>query len=317
MKKLILTVLLTLMAGFTAFADMTFPVSSGIDLAKASDESMAEFASMVKDGYRMFDMGDLLTDAEEAEMQQRLENLRIAFGQDAAIVTVNNHTAGDDFESYCDLLYYKGGFGTGSDRDGSLLVVDLGTRDYMIYAQGGAMRYFTDSAIDQIANTYNGGFVPLLSAGDYYGAFYRYIESVDALYKQGVQKNQYNYDPVTGEKDPYYKKPFLKLWQIIVSLVMSLMSGLSPVNNVKRRYAMEDEKRAAQSVSKAYRAASSFVYDPAFSGSRVIDKNVRTAVIQRREPPKGPVGGAPFGGGQSTGHASMGGGQHTSGGGKF
>ena len=320
MKKIILTVLLTLMMGFTAFAETTFPIKAGMDLAKADDASVETFASLVKEGYRMFDMGDLLSDAEELEMQQRLDNLRIAFGHDAAIITVNNHTAGSDFMNYCDLLYQRGGLGSGSDRDGSLLVVDLGTRDVQIYAYGAARRFFTDAAIDQIFDSYNGGILAPLSQGDYYGAFYRYIESVDALYKQGVQQGQYNYSTVTGDTDPYYEenKPFLRLWQIIVSLVMSLLSGLAPVNSVKRQYSMETEKRAAQSVNKAYRATAAFAYDPQLSGARIIGKSTRSVIIPRTQEPKGPQGGgATFGGGQSTGHASMGGGEFTSGVRKF
>lgn len=321
MKKVFFTVLLTLVMSFTAFAGtLTFPIASDMDLAAADDASMQEFASLVKEGYRMFDTAGLLSDGEENEMQQRLENLKTAFGHDFAIITVNDHTYGADFDAYCDMLYYKGGFGTGNDRDGSLLVVDLGTRDWEIYAQAGAMRYLTDSAIDQIARSYNGGFLSLLSDGDYYGAFYRYVESVDALYKQGIQQDQYNYDPVTGEKDPYYKenKPFLRLWQIIVSFVISLMSGFAPVSNVKHQYSMEAEKHAAQSVNKAYRATAAFAYDPQLSGARMIGKSTRSVIIPRTQEPRGPQGGgSSFGGGQSTGHASMGGGQHSSGGGKF
>lgn len=320
MKKIILTVLLTLLMGFTAFADtLSFPITADMDLAEADEASMETFSSLVKEGYRMFDTAGLVPAGEQDEFQQRLQNLKTAFGQDAAIITVNGHKYDGDFDAYCDMLYYRGGFGTGNDRDGSILVVDLGTRDIRIYAQGGARRYFTDNAIDQIFDSYNGGIVEPLSEGDYYGAFYRYIEAVDDLYKQGVQQDQYNYDPTTGEKDPYYKqnKPFLRLWQVIVSLVISLLTGFGPVNTIKRQYAMETEKRAAQSVSKAYRAAAAFAYDPQLSGSRMIGKSTRSVIIPRSQETRGPQSGNTFGGGQSTGHASMGGGQHTSGGRKF
>ena len=294
--------------------------AAGFDLAVLDSVSQGKFAEAVKGGRRLFDMPGYLDDDKAADIEARLKNITAKYGQDAAVVMTYGRPSGMDMETYADKLYYAGGFGSGTDRSGSLLVIDYYNGEYRVYAQGEAMRYFTDKAISDITKTRNGGIeTPLTNYNDY-EALVTYTQNVSDLYAQGIQQNQYNYDPETGEKDYAYaqeKKPFIKLWQVIVSLIASLIIGYLPIRNIKKQYAMEAEKKAAQSLSVAYRMAAVYAFSQ-LSQDRMLDRKVTRRVVAAPTNNNGQnTGGPSFGGGQSTMHHSYGGGFHTSGGGSF
>ena len=294
--------------------------AAGFDLAAFDSASQGKFAEAVKGGKRLFDMPGYLDDDKAADIEARLKNITAKYGQDAAVVMTYGRPSGMDMETYADKLYAAGGFGTGADRSGSLLVIDYLNGEYRVYAQGEAMRYFTDKAISDITKTRGGGIETALANYQDYEALVTYTQNVTDLYAQGVQKDQYNYDPETGEKDPYYapeKKPFIKLWQVVVSLIISLLAGYLPIRNVKKQYAMEAEKKAAQSLSIAYRMTAAYVFSQ-LAQDRMLDKRVTRRIMPTptNNSNRG-TGGPSFGGGQSTMHHSSGGGFHTSGGGSF
>ena len=276
----------------------------------------AAFQGYVADGVRIFDAADLLTPGEEAEIQGKLQQFEASYGQRALIVTdTSEFSSQEEADAFVDGLYQAGGVG----ENGIMLYVTPKPAA-LIYGSGEAERYLTDKAQDQIFDTYNGGIWNPLSQGDYYTAFSRFTDSISGIYAQGVQQNQYNYNTVTGEIDPAYpegKKPFLKLWQVIVSLLGSMGIAIAPVKRVQSQYAMEAEKRLAEGVSKAYRATASYSYAAA-PAAVLMDKQIKRTFIPRAQAPdlmKNAGGGPSFGGGQSTMRPSQGGGNHTGGGG--
>lgn len=280
------------------------------------------FADYISQGVRIFDAADLITDGEEKTLQESLEKFEGRYGQPALIVTsaaLSGDASDNEMDAYADGIWAASGL-----KDGSILVVDMGCRNAYIQGQNEAARYFTDSAINQIFDTYNGGIWTLIGEGNFAGAFERYVGSINDLYARGVQQDQVNYDTVTGETDPYYqpeKKPFIRLWQLILSLISAAGISFAPVSRVKKQYAMEAEKKLAQSVSKAYRANSGFSYGAA-PAAALIDRNVKRVLIPRaqisdQDKNQGGMGGQMFGGGQSTIRPSSGGGGHTGGGRKF
>jgi len=314
MKKkvsVILGLVIAMCFTLTASADV-------FDLAKAGSADMAKFREEIADGERLFDQSGVLSESEANALEDRLEDFEKTYGQMPVIVIVKNQNISDDLEVYADKIYTEGKLGTGADRDGILLVLEMGDEGptgVHIYAQNGAMRYVTDRAIDQIYDEYDGGIYTSLKDGNYYQAFLTYTEALDALYRQGVQEGQYNYDPQTGKKD-YYKAPHrIKLWHVILALLIAGISAYLPVASTKRKYAMTAEKNQARYVNMAYRAAAVFT----FAGAADALINTRTVhiPIPRQDPGRGGGSGPDFGGGQSTMRSSGGGGHHTSGGRKF
>lgn len=314
MKKIFtafLSLLLAVMAAVPAFA--------GADLARAESADMESFAAEVQGGTHLFDAIGALSDSEQQYLENRLQQLEQQSGQSAVIVIVENNQVSEDLERYADHLYQYGGLGTGSDRDGVLVVLDLGDeahRGVQIYANGGAMRYFTDRAIDQILNSYGGGgMLSPLKNGAWYEALSCFTDAADQLYAQGVQEGQYNYNPETGEKDYYYKKTrSFKVWHFLVAALIAGLAGFIPMQSVRSKYAMKKEKRQAQSLNVAYRTTSAFAFAPA--ADVLVGEHTVHVPIPRPQNNSG-SGHSSFGGGRSTMHSSGGGGFHTSGGAKF
>lgn len=315
MKKVFISFLSLLLVLLSAV-----PVLAGeADLARAGSADMEAFAAEAADGKHLFDSIGVLTAGEQEGLEKELQQLENRSGQSAAIVIVENNQISEDLERYADHLYQYGGLGKGSDRDGVLVVLDLGDdahRGVQIYAQGGAMRYFTDRAIDQILYDYDGsGMLGPLKNGEWHKALERFTNAAEDLYAQGIQEDQYNYNAATGEKDYYYKKNrTFKVWYFIVALLAGGLAGFIPMQSVKSRYAMKREKRQAERTNLAYRAASSFAFAPA--GDALIGEHTVHVPIPRPQSSSG-SGRSGFGGGSSTMRSSGGGGFHTSGGAKF
>jgi len=314
MKKILTAVLCLCMTVFFAAA----AYADEFDLSKAGSGDMAEFREEIADGERLFDQAGVLSESESDDLEDRLHAFEKEYGMMPVIVIVKNQNVSDDLEVYADKIYTEGKLGTGAGRDGVLLVLEMGDEGptgVRIYAQSGAMRYVTDRAIDQIYDEYDGGIYQPLKNGDYYQAFLTYTEALGALYRQGVQEGQYNYDPETGEKD-YYKVPRrIRLWHVILALLIAGVSAWLPVASTKRKYAMTAEKHQAQYVNMAYRATAAFAY--AGAADALINKRTVHIPIPRQDPDRSSGGGSGFGGGQSTMRASGGGGHHTSGGRHF
>jgi len=314
MKKISVTILSFLLA--ILFALPAFAGNADLDRADASD--MEAFTQSVANGRHVFDTLGILSSKETAELEEDLREIEQESGQSAVIVIVENNAISEDLEKYADYLYYHGSLGKGDERDGVLLVLDLGDeahRGVYIYAQSGAMRYFTDKAIEQILYDYDGGMLELLQDGRWYAALDRYTDAAETLYKQGVKQDQYNYDPETGEKDYYYEKQrSVKLWHVIVSLIVAFLAGFIPMQAIRSRYAMKAEKRQAQRLNVAYR--SNAVYAFAVANDALIGEHTTHIPIPHQDN-NNHTGGSSFGGGGSTMHSSMGGGHHSGGGAKF
>lgn len=296
---------------------LIFPVlADSMDLARAGSGDLEALAEEIKSGRRVFDQTGTLTGQQAEELQNRLSSLEKKYGQAFAIILVSGQAYGNDLQAYCDEVYSGADIGEEYDSNGVLLVLDLGeaSRGVQIYAKDGARRYVTDVAIDQAFDSFDGGMMSLLGAGKYYEALILYTDFLDALYAQGVQQNQYNYNAETGETDYAYPRRTFKLWYFIVAAVIAGIVAYIPVYNVKKQYALALEKKQAAAVNLAYRATATLAM--AGVAGTVIGKHVVHIPIPRQEP--GSTGGGPsLGGGQSTGHSSVGGGSFTSGGRKF
>lgn len=312
MKKTVSILISLLLSLFLVFPVLADPM----DLARADSGDLAALAEEVKAGQRIFDQTGTLTGQQMSELQNRLSSLEKKYGQGFAIILVNDQAYGADLQKYCDEVYSGADLGDAYDGNGVLLVLDLGqtSRGVQIYAKDGARRYVTDVAIDQAFDEYDGGMMSLLGAGNYYEALILYTDFLDALYAQGVQQNQYNYNAETGEIDYAYPRRSVKLWHVIVAAVIAGIAAWIPVNNVKKQYALALEKKQAAAVNLAYRATATLAM--AGVADAVINKRVVHIPIPRSD--SGSSGGGPsLGGGQSTGHSSVGGGSFTSGGRKF
>ena len=314
MKKIAIfsvSLLMMLALSLTAFADTSIPsadlraAADSLNLSSNMENSIGEISSLHADGVRLFDTGHLLSGDQADKVEEILDGVADQTGYDIAIVTTDGFSGQTDSRAYADYLYIKSGFGTGNDESGTILVVNMTDRDLYIYTRGAAVQALSDSQQDYIYDELDGGLVAKLGNGDYAGAC--------AVYAKGVYDG-YLYLQENGGAEP--KKKGLTPFKVIISAIVSAFSALMPVNGVKRKYAMQTEKRMAEGFNLAYRANSNMMLAAGPSGARLLSRDVRRAPIPVVKPTNGDRSSG-HGGGISTTHTSIGGGVHGGSGRKF
>lgn len=102
--------------------------------------------------YRMNDSADVLTEDEDNELEDALEELSLRQSFDVTIATIESlESVGyDSMEAYADDLYDYCQFGYGPDMDGVLLLVSVGDRKWHISTCGYGITAFTDAGIQYL-----------------------------------------------------------------------------------------------------------------------------------------------------------------------
>lgn len=135
---------------------------------------LADAASVAIDP--VSDYADMLTDAEESELAQRLEYIRNTYAADTAIVTVPT-LDGKSAEAYADDFYYYNGYGIGPDDSGILLLISREPRNYHMTTTGRCFDIFNDAAIDYMC----GNVEAQLRNDNYYEACLRFAEDCESV----------------------------------------------------------------------------------------------------------------------------------------
>lgn len=124
---------------------------------------------------RLYDYADLLTDAQEEALVNKLNAVSNEFKVDIIIATVDTVGA-FSADVYVEMFYDDNGLGFGANRDGVLLLVAMNEREYRILSNGpiGAAA-ISMKDIEDIGDE----ITPDLSAGDYAGAFHTFAEACE------------------------------------------------------------------------------------------------------------------------------------------
>lgn len=282
----------------------------------AADTS--EIKAMHAEGVRIFDDAGLFSEDESSELARIYDEVSDSTGFDTAVFTTDSYDDASDAEDYADMLYYEGDFGTGSDKSGAILVVNMSEREAYIYTHGTAIRYITDSQQNYIFDDLEGGLYNSLADGEYAEAAIIFAEGVYDAYKGGIADDQSNFNTETGEYDPYVKKG-LSIFEVITAFVISLICGILPVCAVRRKYAMKKEKHMAEGFNLAYRANAAYSYAVDPGSTRLISRNVTRMPIPTSGPDRGGSshGGMSHGGGISSVSSGRGGSVHGGSGRRF
>ena len=128
--------------------------------------------------YRMNDSANVLTEDEDNELEDALEELSLRQNFDVVIATIESLESVDydSMEEYADDLYDFCQFGYGADRDGVLLLVSVGDRKWHISTCGYGITAFTDAGIQYLGQQ----MTPFMADGDYAGAFRTFVQWSDA-----------------------------------------------------------------------------------------------------------------------------------------
>ena len=128
--------------------------------------------------YRMNDSANVLTEDEDNELEDALEELSLRQSFDVTIATIESLESVDydSMEAYADDLYDSCQFGYGADRDGVLLLVSVGDRKWHISTCGYGITAFTDAGIQYLGEQ----MTPDMADGDYAAAFRTFVQWSDA-----------------------------------------------------------------------------------------------------------------------------------------
>ena len=135
----------------------------------------AGFATSVfAEEYLLFDEADLLSDAEESVLVQKLEEISHTYNAQIVIATVDS-IGGADIDAFVEYVYDELEFGYGDNHDGVLLLVCMDPREYRILSNGFAGTAIDSGDIQKMGDA----FVSDLSEGNYAAAFDEFAEQCD------------------------------------------------------------------------------------------------------------------------------------------
>lgn len=108
-------------------------------------------AASVEDDLLIWDEAALLSEAEVAELNSKLQNISEVYEAELRVVTLSSMDGGniDEFQHF---LYDQSGFGYGENHDGVLLLVCMDPREYRILSNGFAGVAITSGNIDAIGD---------------------------------------------------------------------------------------------------------------------------------------------------------------------
>ena len=187
--------------------------------------------------YRMFDDAEVLTEDEDNELEDALEELSLRQSFDVTIATIESLESVDydSMEAYADDLYDFCQFGYGPEMDGVLLLVSVGDRKWHISTCGYGITAFTDAGIQYLGEQ----MTPDMADGDYAAAFRTFIQWTDAYVTAAREGHPYDVDNMP-------KEPFSIVY-LGVALVIGLITALIVTGVMKSRLKSVAPQRDATS----------------------------------------------------------------------
>ena len=124
--------------------------------------------------YQVFDEAELLNDAEELALEEKLADLGNKHNAQIVVCTIESMDGGD-IDEFLGYLYDEMEFGYGDNHDGVLLLVCMDPREYRILSNGFAGVAIDSGDIDTIGDA----IVSDLSDGNYAAAFDEFADQCD------------------------------------------------------------------------------------------------------------------------------------------
>ena len=175
------------------------------------------------------DDANLLTDAQEARLQQRMDEIANTYKVEIVIVTVMN--IGNASPSRFASSYYDDNqFGYGAGRDGVLLLVSMRDRDYYILSNGLGAAAISNADIQDIGDA----IVSPLGNADYADAFDIFLD-----------KCEYQ---LNGELNGF---PFAFGKNILIALAIGFAAGLLATGIMKSKLKSENNLRQPNTPNRA------------------------------------------------------------------
>ena len=257
------------------------------------------------------DNAGLLSESERQALEQKARSISNAHGCEVIILTVNG-TGGKSAQEYAEDYFVDNGYGSGMNRNGVILFLDMYERDRFIAAHGAIEHYFNYEEVEYLYSK----FLPDLSAGNYAEAFDAYLSYTDkilgvadgSLSQSEIDAVNEDFDHYTNNTEPS-KPNYLR--KGIFSVILGALGGFLPASA---------QKSALKTVRKRTNAAG---YAKEGSLNLTVNRdtylysNVVSHVIQHGRTEGGGGGVHTIGSGHSTSHTHSSGTTFSGHGGKF
>lgn len=258
---------------------------------------------------RLVDRAELLDSDEADGLLTLLDRLSDEVQCDIAVVTVKS-LDGKSVVDYTDDFYDYNGYGYGEDRDGIMLLINMGERDVHISDCGYVCRALSQKQLDRLREQVT----PYLSSGDYYTAFRTFADRSAQLITDA--RNGGDNEPTVtdarngGDDEPSvddhsFEGFFRSLGSIpLICIVVGVIGGFIAVSIMKGK--LKSVRRRGE--------ASNYVRNESFNITNSSDIFLYTTVSKTARPKDDD---SSHGGGGGGGHVSSSGTSHGGSSGKF
>jgi uncharacterized protein len=137
---------------------------------------------------RIVDNASLLSHGEKSGLTYRLNSIAETYRFDLVIVTENSIGSAEP-KHYADNFFDNNGYGIGNGKDGCLLLIVTGSRDYRISTAGRGKSVLNSSAYGKLESD----IVKLLRNDNYYGAFASFLEDWEQFLILETKGRSYNF----------------------------------------------------------------------------------------------------------------------------
>lgn len=175
---------------------------------------------------RVSDGADLLTVDQEAQIEDKLDEISEKQQCDVVIVTTES-LDGKPAEAYADDYFDENGYGIGSDYSGILFLISMDERKWAISTYGYGMVAFTDEGQEYIMEQC----LSYLSDGEFYEAFTRFADLCDDFLKEAREGSPYDKGHMPFAFPPVITIPLAILIGAAIAflITLSMKMQLKPV----------------------------------------------------------------------------------------
>lgn len=146
---------------------------------------------------KVYDYANLLTLEQIDALEVSATEIAETYQVDIGIVTTSD-AEGKSSEEYADDFYDYNGYGYTNEYDGLLFLIDMDNRNIYISTCGVAIKYFTDSRIENMLDV----IINYMADGDYYSACTNFLDLTKSYLQKGIPSNQYSVD-LDSKHEPF------------------------------------------------------------------------------------------------------------------
>lgn len=205
---------------------------------------------------RLVDEADILTDAEEADILAKLDEISERQEFDVVIATVESFT--QDEVKFAAYDYYDyNGFGYGEDNSGVLLFMSMSNRKMNISGTGYGIEAFTDFGREKIIEQIK----PELGEDQYYDAFMEFASLADDYITQAKSGDPYDVHNLKEETDKTAVAGIMLLVFELISLIIAKVTTEAEAGKLKSvKYATNAQEYLRQGSLNITERFDTFMY---------------------------------------------------------